>query len=261
MPATYAHYVFGKKVYKKLPASVKQIIRENREAYLIGLHGPDLLFYYRPVWKNPINQQGGRMHREPASDFFEKSRHIYQDRPDYVLLSYLLGFICHFALDSACHPYIADYMEARGVSHSDIETELDRALLEKDGKNPVLSDYTRHLRRDLDTEEAIASVLEVTPEQVDRSILGFRWMIRFFQCPHRGKERAAGFLCTVLGKHSFVKGLFMTGRENAACRDAREFLESRLEEAVDTAVKLILEYYRKIDGCQALSAGFERDFE
>ena len=157
--------------------------------------------------------------------------------------------------------YIADYMEARGVSHSDIETELDRALLEKDGKNPVLSDYTRHLRRDLDTEEAIASVLEVTPEQVDRSILGFRWMIRFFQCPHRGKERAAGFLCTVLGKHSFVKGLFMTGRENAACRDAREFLESRLEEAVDTAVKLILEYYRKIDGCQALSAGFERDFE
>ena len=261
MPATYAHYVFGKKVYKRLPSPVKQVIRENREAYLIGLHGPDLLFYYRPVWKNRINQQGGRMHRELASDFFEKSRHVYQDRPSYVLLSYLLGFICHFALDSACHPYIADYMEARGVSHSEIETELDRALMEKDGRDPVRSDCTRHLRRDVDTEEAIASVLSVTPEQVDRSILGFRWMIRFFQCPRRGKERAVRFLCYIFGKNDFVKGLLMTGRENAACRDAREFLEARLEEAVDTAVKLIVEYHKKIDGSQALSVGFERDFE
>ena len=201
------------------------------------------------------------MHRELASDFFERSRHVYQERPSYVLLSYLLGFICHFTLDSECHPFIADYMEARGVSHSDIETELDRSLMEKDGKNPVLFDCTRHLRRDVDTEEAISRVLGVTPEQVDASIRGFRFMIRFFQCPHGGKEKAVGILCRVFGKNNFVKGLLMTGRENAACREAREFLEARLDEAVDTPVKLILEYHRKIDGCQALSARFERDFE
>ncbi len=68
MPATYAHYVFGKKVLKKLPESIRQEVRQGEDAFLLGLHGPDLLFYYYPVSKNRINQQGVAMHRELAAE-------------------------------------------------------------------------------------------------------------------------------------------------------------------------------------------------
>ena len=51
MPAAYAHYYFGKKVYKTLPKQEQEIIREGKYAFLLGLHGPDLLFYYFPVFR------------------------------------------------------------------------------------------------------------------------------------------------------------------------------------------------------------------
>ena len=55
MPTTYAHDLFGKEVYKKLPSDMKALIRRYRDLYRIGLHGPDILFYYM-VSKNPVTQ-------------------------------------------------------------------------------------------------------------------------------------------------------------------------------------------------------------
>ena len=48
MPTTYAHDRFGREVYEQLPVNLKKIIRENKKLYLIGLHGPDIFFYYHP---------------------------------------------------------------------------------------------------------------------------------------------------------------------------------------------------------------------
>jgi len=145
MPATYAHYIFGKKVYKQLPQNVQQMIKENKEAFWLGLHGPDLTFYYRPLSKNRVNQTGHQMHKELASEIFEFGREQYQERPSYVLLSYLCGFLCHFVLDSECHPYISRYMEEHGLGHTEIETEFDRYLMVKDGKHPTKDICTNQL--------------------------------------------------------------------------------------------------------------------
>ena len=46
MPTTFAHDLFGKKVYKKLPEAMRRLVKEHKELYRIGLHGPDILFYY-----------------------------------------------------------------------------------------------------------------------------------------------------------------------------------------------------------------------
>ena len=63
MPTTYAHDLFGKEVYKKLPSDMKALIRRHGDLYRIGLHGPDILFYYM-VSKNPVTQFGIDMHHE-----------------------------------------------------------------------------------------------------------------------------------------------------------------------------------------------------
>ena len=261
MPATYAHYLFGKKVYKKLSRDVQQIIKENQPAYLLGLHGPDLVFYYRPVGKNRINQIRTRMHRELASEFFEMGREQYQERPSYVLLSYLCGFLCHFMLDSECHPYISRYMEEQELGHLEIETDFDRHLMILDGLNPVTHVCTRHLIRDLDTEEVIAPLFGITPEQVDESILGFRRCIRLFQCP--GKKKAA-FLRNffrLIGQKDNLGGLVMTGIPNPKCEESSDFLTERLEHTVLPAVQIIQEYVSVIDSKEPLSQRLNRDFE
>ena len=113
------------------------MVRQGKDAFLIGLHGPDLLCYYRPFGKNRINQQGTRMHRELAAGFFEKGKEEYEKDHDPVLRAYLYGFLCHFILDSECHPYISCYMEEHGLGHLEIETDFERYLLEKSGHDPL----------------------------------------------------------------------------------------------------------------------------
>lgn len=52
MPTTYAHDLFGKRVYRRLPDKLQHLIRSNGNLYRIGQHGPDILFYYF-ISKNP----------------------------------------------------------------------------------------------------------------------------------------------------------------------------------------------------------------
>ena len=103
MPTTYAHDLFGKEVYKKLPSDMKALIRRHGDLYRIGLHGPDILFYYM-VSKNPVTQFGIDMHNEKARAFFEEGMRQVRRNNDEALLAYLLGFGCHYMFDSACHP-------------------------------------------------------------------------------------------------------------------------------------------------------------
>ena len=78
MPTTYAHDLFGKEVYKRLPSDMKALIRRHGDLYRIGLHGPDILFYYM-VSKNPVTQFVIEMHHEKARAFYEEGimmRHL-----------------------------------------------------------------------------------------------------------------------------------------------------------------------------------------
>ena len=74
------------------------------------------------------------MHNAPAAPFFQAGAAHVNGRPEgQALLSYLLGFLCHFALDSECHSYIEYEIGRSGHRHVAIETALDGALMEKDG--------------------------------------------------------------------------------------------------------------------------------
>lgn len=262
MPATYAHYQFGKLVFHALPKEIRTMIKENREAYLLGLHGPDLVFYYRPVGKNPVNQLGVRMHKEPAIDFFEKGRQKYQERPSNVLLSYLCGFLCHFMLDSECHPYINGYGKHYKLGHLEIETDFDRFLMETEGRDPVRQNCTAHLCRDYDTEEAIASMFDgVTSRQIDQSIRGFRRCIRFFQCPCKGKTLFLKAVSRIVGQDKKLGGLIMDGVPKAACRKSNIYLRERLYGAVIPTAAVIEEYVYGIATGEALSPRLARDYE
>ena len=94
--------------------------------FRVGLQGPDVLFFYNPFTEHPIGNAGRSLHKKTARSFLENAREIWKAGGEKVSqLSYLMGFLCHFMLDSACHPYIDNQIEKIGVGHIAIETEFE----------------------------------------------------------------------------------------------------------------------------------------
>lgn len=262
MPATYAHYAFGRKVFEKLPREEKQVICKGKDAFLLGLHGPDLLFYYYPFGKNRINQQGSQMHKEIAADFFDKGRSNYRREKDQVLRAYLYGFLCHFILDSECHPYINYYMEENNLGHLEIETEFDRYLMEKNGMNPLKDIPVKHLISRKHTRKQISSMFyKVSPRQIGICICSFRRIIRFFACRTSFKRIVLRMLSRVTGQDKNIGGLIMDGKVHQGCGESNRFLDERLEHSVQIAVDEILKYSRVLDLGGLLSERLYRDYE
>lgn len=96
MPSTYAHRRFGANVLEHLPDELRAQLEQNRELYDIGLHGPDLLFYYHAAKSNPVGALGNAMHEEPGRVFFDRARRVVHCEADRdAALAYALGFVCH----------------------------------------------------------------------------------------------------------------------------------------------------------------------
>ena len=47
----------------------------------------------------------------------------------------------HFILDSSCHPYVRKRIKETGISHTEIETDWDFEVMQRDGRN--LNHYKR----------------------------------------------------------------------------------------------------------------------
>ncbi|ROR30361.1 zinc dependent phospholipase C [Mobilisporobacter senegalensis] len=111
MPGFTTHHIFGILTYKKLNSKyIKDIIANNISAYKLGLQGPDIFFYYLPnVIKNPEHSLGKIMHEVNTNTFFKNyfnEINHYQEHMLDAAYAYISGFLCHYCLDTICHPYI-----------------------------------------------------------------------------------------------------------------------------------------------------------
>ena len=79
------------------------------------------------------------MHGRKARRFFEKGMEYVRREKDPELMAYMLGFGCHYILDSTCHPYVNQVAKEGKVSHTLLEKELDRMLMYETGK--ILSGF------------------------------------------------------------------------------------------------------------------------
>lgn len=108
MPDLVAHYYLGHRVFDTLPPEMQQKI--NRPLYDFTTAGPDAWFSIGfPVKKRrKLLVRGKVMHTQKTGEFLqclaEQAKKRPASRDD--LFSYLAGFLCHYWLDSFCHPYI-----------------------------------------------------------------------------------------------------------------------------------------------------------
>lgn len=132
MPAVATHYLFGQEVYRNLIEKNRKdiigLIRKHRLDYNIGLQGPDPFFYYQPTKTNEVTTYASEIHKKSGMAFMQNALEVIHETTDMRVFAYMLGFVCHYALDSEAHPTV-NRLGKDGIGHVRIETELDREML------------------------------------------------------------------------------------------------------------------------------------
>lgn len=120
-----------------LPEQLRTSVQRFQRLYDVGCYGPDFFFFYQPMFKTKMGALGSQFHRMTGKAFFEAAAERLRQNPSEGGRAYLYGVLCHYCLDSICHPLIRKASEEKTPGHSELETEFDRHLLTKDGRVPA----------------------------------------------------------------------------------------------------------------------------
>ncbi len=107
MPDLITHFYFGETVLAALPAPTAAHI--DPKIYGFTCAGPDVWFSigFTGGRFKPLAGRGGIMHREKTGAYLMALAEQARRGPARdAMFSYLAGFLCHYCLDSRCHPYI-----------------------------------------------------------------------------------------------------------------------------------------------------------
>lgn len=264
MPSTYAHYRLGQEVLGQLPGGIRTTINSYKQLYDIGLHGPDILFYYKPLWSCPVNKQGYDMHGRSGREFFENAAKVISRldaRDERAALAYVYGFCCHFALDVSCHGYIDEKIAASGVSHTEIEVEFDRSLMIKDGFNPLTHSLTDHIIPIHENADIIRRFYDnLTTDEVVQALDGMIKYNKLLIAPSHLKRYMIYALLGITGNYKEMHGLLVNYRANPQCADSTEKLYKFYDNAVRLAVRLISEFRDSASGALPFNKIYDYTF-
>lgn len=263
MPAIYAHNRFGAMVSGRLEGELKDTVRNHYTQFRIGLQGPDIFFFYKPYCSNRVAKYGIHLHGISAYPFFEHAVSIVREKGrssrEY---AYLMGFICHYILDSECHPYVSEMMEKTDVGHMEIEEEFEKKLLRLDKKDP----FRYHLDRLVPTDDLTAEVISpfypgINSETVKESLKTLKFVKKLFRTPRACKRWFFNAVMKVCGKYKEYNGLVHQKKDNPKCRESNEGLQKRFENAISIAVCMIESFDETVRTGKELEKRFDRTFE
>ena len=257
MPSAYAHYRMGSRVLPRLDPEIQACIRRNRHLYDLGLHGPDFLFFHRPVSQDRLYHQASFVHKSPGRVFFENAREQLRRSPSQKGLAYVYGVLAHFAVDSLCHPFINRKALEGIAGHTEMESEFDRWLLEQDGK-PCTYPIAGHLRIDSPAEAAqIARFYEdLDPRMVRVCFRNYRFILNFCTAPE-------GLRRELIGRNAFgslANEFMMTTTANLRCETLTPGIYARYRQAEEGFPALARQFQAFLTRGTPLGPEFDRDF-
>ncbi len=259
MPAVYAHALFGKKVYKCLEGECKDTIRKYKKYYILGLQGPDILFFYRPVYHNKVNKIGIGIHRENIEVFIKKAVDTVKiygtDSPE---CAYVLGFICHYMLDSASHPFVDSEIKRTGVDHITIESEFESDLMLFDGRNPYTYDLRRLLPYDKDMAQHISRLYDgLSNAEINEAIRCMRFGKRMLCYDNKIKARLLIFFFKIFGVYRIVFPHMIYPNRGIDADYSNKQLKLLLDGAVEETSDILMDFYNINDN---INPRFNTDF-
>lgn len=116
MPNIITHVLFAERVLQEMDKmDIRNLIEKYPALFDIGSNGPDFLFFYHAkpweAFKNHrLNEIGSHMHAAHINAFYETAIDCIkkQQKEDIkeMMMVYLFGHLCHWALDKTTHPYV-----------------------------------------------------------------------------------------------------------------------------------------------------------
>lgn len=162
MPDSVTHFYLAEDAYKSLKPDI------DYDYLMMGAQGPDPLFYYHyQPWKKGYNASkiASIIHHENTKAFLDTFIKYAKNSTKQVK-GYIMGFLCHYALDTTAHPYIfyvtgnysKKHKEYRG-NHLRLERAIDAILISEKGINPKyfkvyeyfnIQDFTKEFEETMD---------------------------------------------------------------------------------------------------------------
>lgn len=242
MPGFTTHYLFGVKAYNDLPNNyLKHVISKYRWLYQLGLQGPDIFFYNLPILRHrDYRNVGSYMHEYHVNTFFriclKEIASIRSRQQREQAISYYAGFLCHYAADSVCHPYvysrIRNEAESQGLGvhglHAQLENDIDMILLWKfKRKKPSEFNQTATICLNAQETQFISHFLsrcindayyqvteknnfQVTEGMVRRSIIAIRFGGRILSDPAGRKRNTIRFFESIFIRRAVASQKLIT---------------------------------------------------
>ena len=177
-------------------------------------------------------------------------------------LAYLYGVLCHFALDVRCHGLIGEKMVQSGLSHAEVEVELDRALLTRDGFAPA----SAHLVGHIVPTHRNAAVIEkfypgVSAAEVEKALRGFVFYSELLRAPSPLKRQVLFAALRLAGCYQDIHGMVVRTAADPRCADSTAKLLTLYEQGETLALRLIGEYEAYLAGKAPLDEMLRWNFE
>jgi len=141
MADIYLHAKLAKEVIGKIDYNFNELLVAN------AAQGPDILYYnFFSKEHGEYRKSANLMHREDTDKLFINMTNFVKDNLSVDTYSFLVGFICHYALDVKIHPYVYNqvgvYKKNNHLTHSwrglhlKFERSIDAVLIkEETGKS------------------------------------------------------------------------------------------------------------------------------
>ena len=209
-----------------------------------------------------MSDYGTLLHEQTASVLFEDEVKKYQQSPSEAMEAYLLGFACHYLLDSTCHPYIGKFVDHTGISHAKIETSLDQYFMLEDGS---IRSYTVRHRRSARTPTATRSSTAVFPEigetEIVECLKGMKLWTRITICRSSAVRSLLLGVMKLVGCYDSMGGRVMPGRPQKECEAGTRNLVHLYERALAEAPQELVKLDEVLHGNGTLSPRFDHNFD
>lgn len=267
MPAVYAHKRFGERVFEFLPIRLQQAFAPYKDCFMLGLEGPDILFYHRPFKANETRKRARKIHYASAKDFFvSAAKKIYaqgvENFENTAFAAYTAGFICHFTLDNACHPRVYD-LEDTGVSHGRIESEFDKYILRKEGKKVFGTNHSKHFKATKQTINACATIIDAKESEIRRAIKTLKFINGAFACRYVFLHKLVHALLKKLNMEKTYGGMPFHHEDEKGCDTINAGLYADFENAIPFAVQSVDNFFTNLETTAqtgAIDDIFDKDY-
>lgn len=242
MASIYTHNRFGLLLKESLSKEYQKIIENYQDLYLLGQQGPDIFFFNLKTTMKK-GSPGMVIHEQSGKQYLDNIKDMLRKHPrNTAYAAYFLGSLCHYILDSKIHKTVEE-LKTENYTHLDIETELDRYYIIKDGYKGVDFHLENIIPQTKQVYEIVPSFYEkyegASSKVVIDGIKGFSKIKKLFHAETSFKINLLSLALKIVRKEKKFSGLIMRLKPFEESVKSNEILSKIFDDTLKIAPKLI----------------------